>query len=188
MFQTGFPPIIRSSKLHIQRQAFVRPLLLPAASLARLAAGSSIGVTLYVQFWAPDDGRKNFLKHVQRLTEINKLWNIASCWLYSANLLAMHGPMNVKFQTLLSVQGKGKAKVHHRTDHDGLQGREVYLYSFFNLDTIWGGPLALRPGRFTPGKWPVTHCTGGWVGPRTGLEGCEKSRAHRDSTPGPSSP
>ena len=33
MFQTVFPSIIRSTKLHIQRQAFVRPLLLPAASL-----------------------------------------------------------------------------------------------------------------------------------------------------------
>ena len=66
MFQTVFPSIIRSSKLHIQRQAFVRPLLLPAATLARLAAGSSNG--LYVQFCAPDDGRKNRLKHVERLT------------------------------------------------------------------------------------------------------------------------
>jgi len=28
----------------------IRPILLPAASLARLAAGSSIGLTLYVQF------------------------------------------------------------------------------------------------------------------------------------------
>jgi len=44
-FQTVFPSIIRSSKMHIQRQVFVRPLLLPAASLARLAAGSSIGLT-----------------------------------------------------------------------------------------------------------------------------------------------
>jgi len=34
MFQTGFPSIIRSSKLHIQHQIFVRPILLPAASLA----------------------------------------------------------------------------------------------------------------------------------------------------------
>jgi len=33
MFQSGFPPIIRSTKLHIQRQAFVKPLLLTAASL-----------------------------------------------------------------------------------------------------------------------------------------------------------
>ena len=53
-------------------------------------------LTLYVQFWTPDDGRKNRLKHVERLTEINKFWNIASRWLYSANILAMYGPMNVK--------------------------------------------------------------------------------------------
>ena len=43
MFQTDFPFIIRSSKLHIQCQVFVRPLLLPAASLARLAVGNNIG-------------------------------------------------------------------------------------------------------------------------------------------------
>ena len=55
-------------------------------------------LTLYVQFWAPDDCRKTRLKHVQRLTEINKLWNVASCWLCSANILAMHGPMNVKIK------------------------------------------------------------------------------------------
>jgi len=54
-------------------------------------------LTLYVQFWAPDDGRKTLLKHVERLTEINKLLNIASCWLYSVNLLAMYGPTNVKY-------------------------------------------------------------------------------------------
>ena len=48
MFQTDFPSIIRSSKLHIQRQVLVRPLLLPAASLARLAAGSSNGLTYTV--------------------------------------------------------------------------------------------------------------------------------------------
>jgi len=39
---------------------------------------------------------KNHLKHVKRLKEINKLRNIASCWLYSENILAMHGPINVK--------------------------------------------------------------------------------------------
>jgi len=43
-------------------------------------------LTLYVQFWAPDDGQKNCMKHVERLTEINKLWNPVSCWLYSANI------------------------------------------------------------------------------------------------------
>jgi len=33
MFRMVFPSIIGSTKLHIQRQTFVRPLLLPAASL-----------------------------------------------------------------------------------------------------------------------------------------------------------
>ena len=55
MFHTVFPSIIRSSKLHMHRQVFVRPILLPAASLARLAAG------------------KTRLKHVELLTEINEL-------------------------------------------------------------------------------------------------------------------
>ena len=105
-FQTVSPSIIRSSKLHIQRKVFVRPLLLPAASLARLAAGSTIGLTLYVQFWAPDDGRKNRLKRVQRVTEINKLWNVALCWLYCANILVMHGLMNVKKNICWKVKAR----------------------------------------------------------------------------------
>jgi hypothetical protein len=33
-------------------------------------------------FWAPDDGRSNRLKHIEHFTEINKLCNVASCWLY----------------------------------------------------------------------------------------------------------
>jgi len=70
MFQTVIPSIIRSSKLHIQCQVFVRPLLLPAASSR------------------------------YRLTKINKLWNFASFWLYTENILATHGPMNVKFKKI----------------------------------------------------------------------------------------
>jgi hypothetical protein len=33
-----------------------------------------------------------------------------------------------------------------------------------------------------------TYCIEGWLGPRAGLDGCEKSRPQRDSSPGPSSP
>ena len=39
-----------------------------------------------------------------------------------------------------------------------------------------GGRSTSRPGRFTPGERPGTRCIGGWVGPRTGLDGCGKSR------------
>ena len=75
MFQADSPPIIRSSKLYIQHRVLCQILLLPATTVA----GSSKGLTkypmLYIQFWAPDDGRRNRLKYVERFTEINKLRN-----------------------------------------------------------------------------------------------------------------
>jgi len=33
-----------------------------------------------------------------------------------------------------------------------------------------------------PQERPGTHCTGGWMGPRAGVDGCGKSRPNRDST------
>jgi hypothetical protein len=51
----------------------------------------------------------------------------------------------------------------------------------------WGGQHQ-APAALPPGKRPGTHCIGGWVGPRAGLDGCGKSRPHRDSIPGPSTP
>jgi hypothetical protein len=44
------------------------------------------------------------------------------------------------------------------------------------------------PRPLYPQERPGTHCIGGWVGPRAGLDGCRKSRPHRDSIRGPSSP
>jgi len=38
-----------------------------------------------------------------------------------------------------------------------------------------GGWSTPRPGRFTPQERPGTHCIGGWVGPRAGLDGCGKA-------------
>jgi len=49
-----------------------------------------------VQFEAPDDGQKNRLQHVGLLTGISELRKVASCWLYSENILAMHGLTDVK--------------------------------------------------------------------------------------------
>jgi hypothetical protein len=34
---------------------------------------------------------------------------------------------------------------------------------------------APRPGRLYPRERPGTHCTGGWVGPRAGLDGRNNS-------------
>jgi hypothetical protein len=44
------------------------------------------------------------------------------------------------------------------------------------------------PAALPPGMRPNTYFTGGWVGPRAGLDGCAKSRLHPDSFPGPPSP
>jgi hypothetical protein len=44
-----------------------------------------------------------------------------------------------------------------------------------------------RSAVYTRGR-PGTHCTGGWLGVRAVLDRCGKSRPHRVSIPGPSSP
>ena len=58
MFRTDFPSIIRSSRMYIQQQAFVKQL---ASSQQYL---SDKYLLLYVQSWTPDDGRKDRPKHV----------------------------------------------------------------------------------------------------------------------------
>jgi hypothetical protein len=53
---------------------------------------------LYTQFWAPDDGRKDRPKHVERFTRINNLRDnrfISLIVLYEH--ITMHGHMNIKF-------------------------------------------------------------------------------------------
>ena len=65
---------------------------------------------------------------------------------------------------------------------------EIQLYFIFDLGTRRGEGSASRPGRSLPRERPGTHCTGGWVGLRAGLNRCGKYRLHRDSIPGPSSP
>jgi hypothetical protein len=49
-------------------------------------------------------------------------------------------------------------------------GVDVLFHVFFT-SALLGEWTALRFGRFTPGeRAPGTHWTGGWIGPRTGLD------------------
>ena len=48
---------------------------------------------------------------------------------------------------------------------------------------MWVGDQRHARAALPPGKRPVTHFIAGWVGPRAGLDGCGKSRPHRDSIP-----
>jgi hypothetical protein len=40
--------------------------------------------------------------------------------------------------------------------------------------------VSTTPRPLYPRERAGSHCTGGWVGPRAGLDVCEKSRPHRD--------
>ena len=74
----------------------------------------------------------------------------------------------------------------NRTAHRG--SRSVALPFHDHGKRRWRGVSVTPRPLFTPRERPGTHCTGAWVGPRAGLDRCGKSRLHRDSIPGPSSP
>jgi hypothetical protein len=76
MFQVVITPIIRSTQLYKTASGIVNQYccqLLPWLRWnisSTVAASSSIGcpfLKLFVQLCAPDDGRRNRLKHVERL-------------------------------------------------------------------------------------------------------------------------
>jgi hypothetical protein len=60
--------------------------------------------------------------------------------------------------------------------------------SFLDLGTRRGWVVSITPRPLYLRERPGNHCTLYWVGPRPGLDLCEKSHSHRDSIPGPSSP
>jgi hypothetical protein len=47
---------------------------------------------------------------------------------------------------------------------------------FLNLGARTGWVVSTTPRPLYPRERPGTHCTGGWVGLRVGLDVCEKSR------------
>jgi len=61
-----------------------------------------------------------------------------------------------------------------RTAHRGSRGIGLPFHDH-GTRRGWGVRVTLRP-LFTPGERPRTHYTGGCVGPRDGLDRCEKSR------------
>ena len=84
-------------------------------------------------------------------------------------------------------KGKGTVKFTLEQATEAQRGVDVQLYSLTSaLDGADGQRHA--PATLPSGKRPGTHCIGGWVGTKAGLVGCGKSRPHRDSISGPSSP
>jgi hypothetical protein len=57
----------------------------------------------------------------------------------------------------------------------------VSLYCVFQTSALEGVRVISRaPAAFYLQERLVSHCTGGWVGPRAGLDRCGISRPHRD--------
>jgi len=64
---------------------------------------------------------------------------------------------------------------HPVKGHTGPEGNRGMAVLFHDLGTRWGGWSTSHPGRLYPRERTGTHCTGGWVGPRDGLDSCGKS-------------
>jgi hypothetical protein len=75
-------------------------------------------------------------------------------------------------------------KAQPRTGHEGRE-REYSCNCTLSLALALDGSQGHVPTALSPGKRPGTHCTRGWLGPRTGLDGCGKFRPLRDSIPEP---
>jgi hypothetical protein len=87
------------------------------------------------------------------------------------------------------LQYKGKGEGRPRTGHEGPEGRLRYN-STLSLTSALNGVGGQRHSlaALPPAKRHSTHCIGGWMGPRAGLEWCGRSRRRRDLITLPSSP
>jgi hypothetical protein len=117
MFRVVFPPIIRSaynciySIWYLSHRYCYLPLSWKSWNRFECAVG---GVRIAVTVWqipdavdtvvcAPDDGWKYHPEHVEQFPDINKLYNVASCWIYIGILLGAHPILHI---SRISVKNK----------------------------------------------------------------------------------
>jgi hypothetical protein len=97
------------------------------------------------------------------------------------NIISVHISVTFKANLIRLLKNVSSDEIlrRARTDNEDPEGEYRYR-STLSLTSVldWGGWLTPLPGGFTPGR--KTHCIGGWVGPRAGLDGCGISRPHRD--------
>jgi len=69
---------------------------------------------------------------------------------------------------------RGKGKVHPRTGHEdpGVGYKYSSTLSLTSALDEGGCLLNVTPRPLYPRERPGTHCIGGWVGPRAGLDRC----------------
>jgi hypothetical protein len=77
-------------------------------------------------------------------------------------------------KTRILIRLLGKDKGHPITVQQGPRGGRSIALLILNLGTRTGWVVSVTPRPLYPREIPGTHCTGGWVGPRAGLDVCEK--------------
>jgi hypothetical protein len=88
----------------------------------------------------------------------------------------------IQSQLLFYIHGQGKVKLslcfNWAPCHGGVLGEWIYSSIHSLTSALDGGEWsASRPGRFTSReRTPVTHCIGGWVGPRAVLDAVVKRK------------
>jgi hypothetical protein len=109
-----------------------------------------------------------------------------------------HSPFILTFP-LFCLQAHVRIKVklslcfNRAPRHEGVLGEWSYISTNFLASALDAGEWsASRPGRFIPRKrGPGTHCIGGWVGPRAGLDAVVQTEIrspYRDSNLSPNQP
>ena len=73
----------------------------------------------------------------------------------------------------VSVKVKVKFTLEQATKAE--RGSRGISLIFFNLGSRLGWVFIATPLSLYARERPGTHCIGGWVGPRAGLDGCGKS-------------
>jgi hypothetical protein len=101
--------------------------------------------------------------------------------LYVKHLLVQE-PEDGQYKLAKTCKTKEVKQSHYRPEQAQRVVRGIAL-SFLDLSTRRGWVVSTTPWPLYPRERPGTHCTGGWVGPRDGLEVCEKSRPTRIRSP-----
>jgi hypothetical protein len=73
------------------------------------------------------------------------------------------------------IECNSKWSPYNRPPRAKRGSRDIALL-ILNLGGRRGWVVSTTPRPLYPREIPGTHCTGGWVGPRAGLDVCEKSR------------
>ena len=94
--------------------------------------------------------------------------------------------LNITWQYSATMHMKVKVKLTLEQAMKAQRRSSSTLSLTLALDGVGVQPHA--PAALPLGKRCGTHGTRGWVIPRVDLDRCGKSRPHRDSIPGPSSP